>query len=64
MRVAHRGGPRLDFQIFNPDGSFLLEMIPTDREYRGQLWQSGDHVIEVINRSNQDRIFTADIGIQ
>ena len=50
VRVDHRGGPRTDFQVFNPDGSFLLEMIPTDREYRGQLWQSGEHVVEVINR--------------
>ena len=59
VRVAHRSGPRLDFQIFNPDGSFLLEMIPSDREYRGQLWQSGDHVIEVINRGGA----TADYNI-
>jgi hypothetical protein len=50
VRVAHRDGPRLDFQIFNPDGSFLLELIPTDKEYNGQLWQSGDHVVEVVNR--------------
>jgi uncharacterized protein len=50
VRVDHISGPRLDFQIFNPDGSFLLDMIPTDREYRGELWQTGDHVIEVINR--------------
>lgn len=50
VRVEHLNGPRTEFQIFNPDGSFLLEMIPTDREYRGQLWQSGEHVVEVINR--------------
>lgn len=54
VRVEHRGGPRLDFQIFNPDGSFLLDMIPTDKEYRGQLWQSGDHVVEVINRGGKE----------
>jgi hypothetical protein len=37
VRVDHVSGPRLDFQIFNPDGTFLLDMIPTDKEYRGQL---------------------------
>ena len=63
-RVAHRSGPRLDFQIFNPDGSFLLEMIPTDREYRGQLWQSGDHVVEVINRAGATAEYNVIFGIE
>ncbi|AHF05649.1 hypothetical protein MARPU_15600 [Marichromatium purpuratum 984] len=43
----------LDYQIINPDGSFLLDMTPSDRSYRGQLWQSGDHVVEVINRGSK-----------
>jgi len=63
VRVAHRSGPRLDFQIFNPDGSFLLDMIPTDREYRGQLWQSGDHVVEVINRGGKMADYNVIFGI-
>ena len=63
VRVAHRSGPRLDFQIFNPDGSFLLDMIPTDREYRGQLWQSGDHVVEVINRGGKMAEYNVIFGI-
>ena len=63
VRVAHRSGPRLDFQIFNPDGSFLLDMIPTDREYRGQLWQSGDHVIEVINRGGAAADYNIIMGV-
>ncbi len=63
-RVAHRDGPRLDFQIFNPDGTFLLTMIPTDREYRGQLWQSGDHVVEVINRRGNWADYNVIFGIR
>lgn len=63
VRVAHRSGPRSEYQIFNPDGTFLLDMIPTDRDYGGQLWQSGDHVIEVINRRGNRAEFTIIIGI-
>jgi len=51
VRVAAKG-PDIDYQIFNPDNSFLLDQMTSKREYRGQLWQSGDHVIEVINRGN------------
>ena len=64
VRVAHRSGPRVDFQIFNPDGTFLLTMIPTDREYRGQLWQSGDHVIELINRRGAWADYTVIFGVR
>ena len=59
-RVAGRG---LEYQVFNPNGTFLLDMIPVAQEYRGQLWQSGDHVIEVINRGNRTRSFNIIIGI-
>lgn len=62
--VAHRNGPRLDDQIFNPDGSFLLEMVSTERVNRGQLWQSGDHVIEVINRAGATAEYNVFFGIQ
>jgi hypothetical protein len=63
VRVAPRGGARLQYQIFNPDKSFLLESISADREYRGQLWQSGDHVVEVINRSNGTASYNLIVGI-
>lgn len=62
-RVAPWNG-NLDYQIFNPDNSFLLDMIPARQEYRGQLWQSGDHVIEVINRSNQVVSYNVIFGIE
>ncbi|MBK0399025.1 hypothetical protein H0I76_07475 [Limibaculum sp. M0105] len=63
VSVVQRNGPRTDFQIFNPDGTFLLDLIPADREYRGQLWQSGDHVVEVVNRGGSTADFTISIGI-
>lgn len=62
-RVA-ADGPVLDYQIFNPDGSFLLERTGGDLEYRGQLWQSGDHVIEVINRTGAQQSYNLIIGIE
>lgn len=62
VRVAPRSG-RLEYEIFNPDNSFLLELINASREYRGQLWQSGDHVVEVVNRSGQTIDFNVIFGI-
>jgi hypothetical protein len=62
-RVADNGAG-LSYQIFNPDKSFLLDQISVSKEYRGQLWQSGDHVIEVINRGNKTASFNIIIGIE
>ena len=63
VRVAPKGGA-LDYQIFNPDGSFLLDQISSSKEYRGQLWQSGDHVVEVINRGNSATSYNVIFGIE
>ena len=62
VRVAPRGG-RLEYEIFNPDNSFLQDLIDAGREYRGQLWQSGDHVVEVVNRGGQTIEFNIILGI-
>lgn len=62
VRVAARG-PDIYYQIFNPDGSFLLDQMTSSKEYRGQLWQSGDHVIEVINRGNANTSYNVIFGI-
>ena len=63
VRVAPQGTD-IDYQIFNPDDSLLLDQISSDKEYRGQLWQSGDHIIEVINRGNQTTSYNVTIGIE
>jgi hypothetical protein len=62
VRVAPQG-PGIHYQIFNPDNSFLLDQMTSDKEYRGQLWQSGDHVIEVINRGNRTTSYNLIVGI-
>ena len=62
VRVAPQGGP-ITYQILNPDRSFLLDQTSSDREYRGQLWQSGDHVIEVTNRTNGSARYSVIMGI-
>jgi hypothetical protein len=62
VRIAARA-PDVYYQIFNPDNSFLLELSAADREYRGQLWQSGDHVIEVINRGGSTASYNVIFGI-
>jgi hypothetical protein len=58
------GGPGISYQIFNPDNSFLLDMMSPDKPYRGQLWQSGDHVVEVINRGQASASYSVAIGIE
>ncbi|MBF9058460.1 hypothetical protein HKCCSP123_04625 [Rhodobacterales bacterium HKCCSP123] len=63
VRVAPWNGS-LEYQIFNPDNSFLLDLIPARQEYRGQLWQSGDHVVEVVNRSNATVSYNVIFGIR
>ncbi|MEO0990318.1 MAG: hypothetical protein AAFX00_05120 [Pseudomonadota bacterium] len=56
-------GGALDYRIFNPDGSLLLDLISSDTPYQGQLWQSGDHVVEVVNAGAQPVSFDIGIGI-
>ncbi|TMV05488.1 hypothetical protein FGK63_15680 [Ruegeria sediminis] len=63
VRVASNV-PGMSYQIFNPDGSFLLDMVDSAQEYRGQLWQSGDHVVEVINRGQSNADYHLIIGIE
>lgn len=63
VSVGSRGGA-LDYRIYNPDGSLLLELISSDTPYQGQLWQSGDHVIEVVNAGAQPVTFDIGIGIE
>ena len=57
-------GPGISYQIFNPDGSFLLDMMAPDTPYRGQLWQSGDHVVEVINRGDAPGSYRVSFSIE
>ena len=62
VRVAAQG-PDIYYQIFNPDGSFLLDQMTSSQEYRGQLWQSGDHAVEVINRGDRASSYQVIFGI-
>lgn len=56
------GHPGMSWRILNPD-STLLDRATANREYRGSLWQSGNHVIEVINGSNRAQSYTVIFGI-
>jgi hypothetical protein len=62
VRVA-TDGPGVSYRILNPDGSALLDDMAPDREYRGQLWQSGDHVVEVINRGGDVAQYNVIFGV-
>jgi len=62
--IVSAEGAGLSYQIFNPDNSFLLEQMSPSKEYKGQLWQSGTHVIEVINRGDRPVSYTLWVGIE
>jgi hypothetical protein len=63
VNIAADGVP-LEYRILNPDGSALLDAIPVETPYRGQLWQSGDHIVEVINRTKSTVPFQIYFAIQ
>ncbi|QPZ91011.1 SH3 domain-containing protein [Thioclava electrotropha] len=56
-------GPGMTYVIYNPDGSVLLDEMPAAQEYRGQLFQSGDHMIDVYNTANGAQSYTVIFGI-
>jgi hypothetical protein len=57
-------GPGMMYRIRNPDGSFLIDRMGAEREYRGQLYQSGDHMIEVVNTANGAQSYNVIFGIE
>jgi len=63
VRLA-ANGPKMTYLIYNPDGSVLLDEVSTAKEYRGQLWQSGDHIVEVYNMSNGAQSYNLIFGIE
>jgi hypothetical protein len=63
VRVISSDAP-LKYRILNPDGSVLLDPISVDTPYRGQLWQSGDHVVEVINSNGSNVPFEIYFAIE
>jgi hypothetical protein len=63
VRLA-ANGPSMTYVIYNPDGSVLLDEVSTAQEYRGQLWQSGDHIVEVYNMSNGAQSYRVIFGIE
>lgn len=56
--------PEVRYRIFNPDGSVLLDEMRSSQHYRGQLWQSGDHRIEIRNHTNRPQAVRAAVSIR
>ncbi|WP_413718875.1 hypothetical protein [Silicimonas sp. MF1-12-2] len=63
VSVSPAGAP-LTYRILNPNGTALLDEISIETPYRGQLWQNGDHVVEVINRTGSTVQFDIYFGIE
>lgn len=64
LNVEVSSGGGLTYRILNPDGTALLDELPVAKTYRGQLWQKGDHIVEVINRSGSTVPFQVYLGIE
>ena len=62
FRLAANGSG-MTYVIYNPDGSVMQDEIGADTEFRTQLWQSGDHTIEVYNMSNSAQSYNVIFGI-
>ncbi len=57
-------GPGMTYVIYNPDGSVLLDEMGAEQEYRGQLWQTGDHIVQVYNTANGAQSYNVIFGIE
>ena len=45
------------YTIRNPNGSILLDGTDSATPYEGQLWQSGEHIVEVVNKTSEELIY-------
>jgi hypothetical protein len=55
--------PDVEYQIFLPNGRFLLDRISNALPYQGELFMGGDHVVEVINRGHRTVPYAVYMGI-
>ncbi|HBG98228.1 MAG TPA: hypothetical protein DDY29_05705 [Rhodobacteraceae bacterium] len=53
----------VDYRIIMPNGHVLLDEVKATLPYQGQLYMSGDHVVEVINRGSGSAVFDVYFGI-
>ena len=57
-------GPGMQYRIVVPSGSELMPWTDPSLEYRGQLYQTGDHRIEVRNTGNGAQSYNVIFGIE
>lgn len=63
VRISPPNGD-IYYQIINPDDSRLLDMVPAGTPYEGQLWQSGDHVVEMVNQTDETIAYRIELAIK
>lgn len=56
--------PAIEYQIFLPDGRFLLDRISNTKPYGGSPFMNGEHVIEVINRGQAPASYNMSVEIR
>lgn len=64
LEVSFTGtDPAIDYRIIMPNGHVLLDEVQAGLPYQGQLYMSGDHVVEVINRGSGSAGYRIYMGI-
>jgi hypothetical protein len=65
LTVELRGNSRsLNYIVYVPDGEILFESSQGGYEYYGQLYENGDHVVEVFYNGNEGTTGSYDILFQ
>ncbi|MBF9035359.1 hypothetical protein HKCCE2091_14025 [Rhodobacterales bacterium HKCCE2091] len=64
VTVTSLGQAGMYYHIRNPDGSQLLDGMDWATPYQGQLWQSGDHVVEIVNTASAPAQYEVVFGIE
>ena len=57
-------GPPITYRIINPDGTVLQDRLSSIRDYAAELTQSGDHIVELVNRTGADVAYSVVFEIE
>lgn len=64
LEVSFAGtDPSIDYRIIMPNGHVLLDEVKSALPYQGQLYMSGDYVVEVVNRGSAPAGYRVYMGI-
>ncbi|WP_425053944.1 SH3 domain-containing protein [Psychromarinibacter sp. S121] len=57
-------GPPITYRIINPDSTVLQDRLSSIRDYAAELTQSGDHIVEITNRTDADVTYSVVFAVE